>query len=337
MKKRASLLLLPGMMIMLAGCAGGAADTVEMIQETQAAAGAGTYYEGSYDGEADVNMQMDSRTSAPGAAADELAPQQDYLSGDAGTVLVPEVNANRKMITEMNLSMETTAIEASVATISNAVKNLGGYLQSSSMSGNSINANDNLRYAYMTARVPQQHLEEFLTIISGTGNILQRSENVRDVTLQYTDTQDRIKTLEIEQDRLWELLAKAESMDSIIMLEQRLSEIRYELESFKSQLRTYDDQVNYATVYIDISEVRIFTPQSKGSVGARISKGFSENLSFITYAAIDTFVFIAAHLPALVILAAIGLLIWKVGKSRKPVFRKKAQEKDQQKDQESEE
>ena len=62
----------------------------------------------------------------------------------------------------------------------------------------------------------------------------------------------RKKSLEIEQERLWALLEKADSLDAVVALEARLSEIRYELESYTSQLRLYDNQVDYSTVSIYI-------------------------------------------------------------------------------------
>jgi len=58
------------------------------------------------------------------------------------------------------------------------------------------------------------------------------------------------------------------------MLEKRLSDIRYELESMESQLRLYDNQVDYSTVTISIDEVNQFTPTAPETVGQRIGSGF---------------------------------------------------------------
>ena len=42
------------------------------------------------------------------------------------------------------------------------------------------------------------------------------------------------------------LKEKADTLDAVIALEKRLSEIRYDLESMESQLRLYDNQVEYS-------------------------------------------------------------------------------------------
>lgn len=50
-------------------------------------------------------------------------------------------------------------------------------------------------------------------------------------------------------------MEQAESMDDIIKIETRLSEIRYELQTYETTLRTYDNQVSYSTVNISLYEV----------------------------------------------------------------------------------
>ena len=60
------------------------------------------------------------------------------------------------------------------------------------------------------------------------------------------------KELETEQQRLLELLETAESLDDILTIESRLTEVQYELDSKESQLRTYDNQIDYSTVYLDL-------------------------------------------------------------------------------------
>ena len=79
--------------------------------------------------------------------------------------------------------------------------------------------------------------------------------------------ESRKKSLEIEQERIWQFLEKAESIDTVITLEQRLSDIRYQLESMESQLRLYDNQVDYSTVYLSISEVTAYTPVTPETSG----------------------------------------------------------------------
>ena len=72
------------------------------------------------------------------------------------------------------------------------------------------------------------------------------------------------------------LMEKAESVDAIIALETRLTEVRYQIQSMESQLRTYDNQVDYATITLSVEEVTIYTPdtQEPKSDLQRMTDGF---------------------------------------------------------------
>ena len=95
--------------------------------------------------------------------------------------------------------------------------------------------------------------------VEDQANVTERSETATDVTLQYSDLESRKKTLTTEQERIWALLEKADTLEAVIALEERLSEIRYQLESMESQLKLYDNQVDYSTVSIHISEAVSYT------------------------------------------------------------------------------
>ena len=140
------------------------------------------------------------------------------------------------------------------------------------------------------------------------------------MTLTYSDLESRKKSLTIEQERIWELLEKADTLESVIALEERLSEIRYQLESMESQLRLYDNQVDYSTVYLDIQEVSVFTPAEEESPGQQIQREFSENLRTLGVLLTNAVIFLAAAspfwVPALLVLLLLVLLLRK--RKRKP-------------------
>lgn len=78
----------------------------------------------------------------------------------------------------------------------------------------------------------------------------------------------RITALETEESRLLELLAAAANMSDLLEIESRLTEVRTELEKVKSQLRIYENQVSYGTIYLTVSEVKEYTvveePENSG-------------------------------------------------------------------------
>lgn len=208
--------------------------------------------------------------------AAEVAEDGGLTSSSGGIGVQP---ASRKLIRNANMDVETSDFDKLLDTITSQITTLGGYTQDSSITGSSMTGNNEprRRYASITARIPQNKLDAFITTVEENGNITNRYETTSDVTLQYSDLESRKKSLTVEQDRIWALLEKAESLDAVITLEKRLSEIRYELESMESQLRLYDNQVEYSTVSLSIREVTTYTPTSPETIGQRIQSGLSKN------------------------------------------------------------
>ena len=282
------------------GGAGGIGGTYEMaVAETAAAAP--MYEEAAYEYD----------------AAESGAMMNGGMSSE-----VQNPSPNRKLIKNVYMELETKEFDKVTAAISRRVTELGGYIESSSISNpNSYNEYVGRRNMSMSARIPCDRLDEFVQNVESEGNITYKDENVTDITLQYTDTESRKKSLLTEQERLNELMKKAETVEDIIVIESRLSEVRYQLESIESQLRTYDNQVDYSTVNININEVVDYTPVKETSVWERISEGFKASLISVGNFFENLFVGILALSPILLLIAVfiviIALVIRKIAKKKK--------------------
>lgn len=268
-------------------------------------------------GYSDFNAQ-----SAPEEAA---AYEMGYDLTASQAVTQPAVT-DRKLIRTIRLNVETDTFDDLIKQLQTTVAEMAGYIEQSDISGSSMtNGNyPSRRYASITARIPSTRLDQFVQEVEGKGNVTYKSESTEDVTLQYTDLESRKKTLNTEQERIWELLEKADSIESIIALEERLSEIRYSLESMESQLRVYDNQVDYSTVYINIDEVKIFTPTAPESIGERISKGFTANLETAKQALTTLFITFIATIPLwapLLMIAVVILLLYRFFSAKRKLKR----------------
>lgn len=210
---------------------------------------------------------------------DEATGAPPAENSTAGQVSVAE---NRKLIKNVNMSVETESFDSLLGSVNERIAALGGYVENSDMGKNAgYDEYTTSRYANLTIRIPKDKLDQFVTAVSAQSNVLSKSESTQDVTLQYVDVESHKKSLEIEQKRLLELLEKAASIEDIIALENRLSEVRYQIESTESQMRTYDNLIDYSTVYLYISEVYTLTPQDEQSAGERIALGLTRNIKNI--------------------------------------------------------
>lgn len=184
-------------------------------------------------------------------AFDETPAESGAVNADISTV----AGSNRKLIRTVDLQIQTKEFDTVLTSVQERVQELGGYVEQSSIDSGSTYYSSYNRYSYLTVRIPSDKLDGFLENVKETANVTNISESTEDITLRYVDAESRKIALETEQSRLLTLLEKAETVEDIITIESRLSEVRYQLESYTSQLRTFDNQVDYSTVHINIHEV----------------------------------------------------------------------------------
>ncbi len=221
----------------------------------------------------------------------------------------------RKVIKTANLNLQTLDFDAFSTALDQKIAETGAYLQYADVSGSDYYGGR--KSANYTIRVPEANLDMFLSGIEGIATVTNKTLGEEDVTLNYVDTESRIKTLEIEQERLLALLEKADDLDSIILLEQRLSEVRYNIESYQAKLRTYDDRITYSTVRIYVYEVTRVTEKEPETVWERIQRGWSDTMYDISTGAQDFLVWAVVNLPYLVFWGAVLVVLVIVLRKKK--------------------
>ena len=323
MKKRlqkiAALAALTAAALLTAAC--GSGKSMSTAAENFSPAETAAYYDSGYDSVDDDKMEYSARM-APEAMPEE-GPESAVTNAAGGAENTP-LPAGRKLIRNADMDVETDSFDTLLSGIYSRISELGGYVEQSSTSGRRPGYQNTPipRSASITARIPSAKLDQFITTVEESGNVVNKTETTEDVTLKYSDIESRKKSLTIEQDRIWELLEKADTLEAVITLEERLSEIRYQLESMESQLRLYDNQVDYSTITLRIEEVTIYTPTAPETPGQRISSGFARNLERMSNFFVNLFIDLAAGSPiwvpiGCIILLAVFLGRWRIRKKRK--------------------
>ena len=246
-------------------------------------------------------------------------------SSASGAVALPQ---DRKLIRTISMDAETEELETLLTAMEEKIAELGGYVESREVYNGSAYATRRYRHADLTIRIPADKVDSFVEHVSGVSNVVSSNENIEDVTLTYVDTESRVKALETERDRLLELMEQAQTMSELLEIESRLTDVRYELESVASWLKTLDNQIDYATVYLNISEVQEYTPVAEKTTWQRIAEGFVDSLEGIWEGAVELFVWVLANSPYLVIFGGIGFGFVTLLRKRK-IRVKKAPRKDE--------
>lgn len=265
---------------------------------------------------ADFALKEEAAAEAP-AAMMNSAGHTLTGAGETGSTALPE---NRKWIITVHMDAETEDLDTLLESLDRKISAMDGYVEDQDIYNGSSYSSRRHRNASLTIRIPAGDVDAFTEEVKGIANVVSNNLSREDITLNYVATESKITALKTEEARLLELLAQAETMSDLLEIEARLSDVRYELESYSSQLRLYDNQVDYATIYLFISEVQEYTPVAEKTVWERIRDGFSSSINGLKDGIVDTTVWILANSPYLVawgiLLTVAVILLRKIPKLR---------------------
>lgn len=245
------------------------------------------------------------------AGSDSLGSSSDLQAQDS----------SRKLIRYQYLTLETRKFDTLTEWIQTQVKSVGGYVENSNISGSADSSR--ARYASYTLRIPTQGLDDFTSALKQEGTVTEYSENVEDVTLNYTDTQSHIAALKTEQETLMEMLSQSGDLETLLAIQERLTDIRYQLENYESQLRVYDNEIDYSTIYVTLREVEREKTVENDSFGSQVKEHISSGFYNFGKGMQAFALGFLGLLPLWILLAVLGLIAlaivrsWRRKKDRK--------------------
>lgn len=310
MKKAKILALALALCLVLAALAGCASSSASYDQATSEAAEASTNAAAKWDAPAE-------EPAAEYATSDTASTISTAAAGGADEVSYDESVSDytSKIIYSASLQMQTTEFDEATAALERATASFGGFVERSDVTGDISYESDGStrvvnRWGYYTLRIPCDRFEEFLSQAEGLGNVLSRNKYAENVTSTYTDYEARLSSLNTQEERLLSMLEKSEDVDSLIALEERLADVRYEIESIERNLRNLDMQISYSTVTVDLQEVEVYTPTTtvQRTFGEKLSDAFSDGWTSFTRGLQRFVIGLAGAVPTLILLAVIAVV-----------------------------
>ncbi len=301
MKKRFRYLLAAAVLsVSLAGCSSASGGS-----SYAANSAADSYPEEAAYGIADYEYKTEDAAVPMPAAVDE----------DSGSAVLNQ----DKMVYRGSLSIETLEYAETVKNIKERIRAYNGIVEAEEQydndrtwynSGATYRGTCSLR---MTIRIPTESFEAFLDDMSGSGKVTSRTTNVENISRRYNDNDTAIAALEKQEARLLEMMDKAETIEDMIIIEQRLTEVQTELNQKRSYRSSMDTDVNYSTIYLDVREVLEYTPtpegQRTGTFLYRLQNAFRSSWNSFLWL-LESLLFLIIHiLPWLIIILPCGWLL----------------------------
>ncbi|AXG80944.1 DUF4349 domain-containing protein [Streptomyces paludis] len=196
----------------------------------------------------DAGQPADAKGGTGQGAADQVGAGAPGGKGKAADTTNP---AGTQVIRTARLSVRVKNAEKAVEVARAAAGTAGGLVQSEVTE--SGGADDGV-HSTVVLRVPQESYDAVLRELAGTGKLLSRSTNAKDVTDQVVDVNSRIASQRASVARVRELMDQAVKISDVVQLEGELSTRQAELESLLARQASLKDRASLATITLDLSE-----------------------------------------------------------------------------------
>lgn len=244
-----------------------------------------------------------------------------------------------KLVYTCSIEMESTEFEKSVDGIKALIVKYNGFIEQEHRSDdaygwyyeNYIKTSGTL-HEFLTVRIPSEHYDDFVNALGDSGKITDKSQNVQNISKRYYETETTIQSLKIQEERLLDMMESAQTIEEMITVEARLSEVQNQLAIYKNELSDMDTDVSYSTVTITLNEVLEYTPDREpvktATFGDRLKNTLSDSWNGFLDFQEDFLFFLIGAFPYLLILAVIiVVIVLLTKKNRKNKAEKKAAKK----------
>jgi len=226
-------------------------------------------------------------------------------------------DTSKKVTKEGDISFETKDIAATRRGLLNTLKKLGGYLDEDN---ESINNDDDRKEYTLKTRIPSKNFDLFLDSVSTTAiKIDSKHITITDVTTRYIDMSTRLQNKKLLEARYLDLLKRANKMSDILDVENKLNDIRTEIESTQGQLNYLNKQIAYSSLDITFYVTHLNKPYiTANTFGHQFNRSLTKGLNYVK----KVFFGIIALWPLWVVVSVTFLII------RSRIKRKRAMAED---------
>lgn len=156
---------------------------------------------------------------------------------------------NLQLVQDISLTLRVKNINATIKKITELTENNGGYVANLDV----VQSAEQLREeTIITLKVPVDKLKEVKANIREFGHVLAEKVMTEDVTLAIVDLEANLRNYRRQETRYLELIDKASKIADLEMLEQKLTEIRQNIEATQGQLQYQKSRVAMATLTINL-------------------------------------------------------------------------------------
>ena len=239
------------------------------------------------------------------------AYEESYKENN-GQVAKQKTQNNDKLVYSSSIRMQTLVYADTINKVRDSIRKYNGFVEYENETNSDTYWYDEQKAGgtmmmNMTVRIPTEHYDEFMNDLEGDGKIISRTANVTNISHEYHDTETIIANLRSQLERLQDMMKEARTIDEMITIETRISEVQTQLDQYNTQVSYMDSRVDYSTIDLSIEEVRKYTEKTGATFGERFMQALHGSKTlFLNFLEWILF-FIIYMFPIAVV---IGLIVW---------------------------
>lgn len=158
-----------------------------------------------------------------------------------------ELTTNRKIIRNGQITLKVEDAPFKINLIRDEIKKYNGYIISSSESNISYNSN-----YFINLKVPFDKFDQFIQFLEkNCGKVISKDVSTNDVTAEFYDNAARLKSKKILEERYFSLLSQTKKVSEIIEIEDKLNEVRSDIESMEGRQKYLSQNTSYSELNIN--------------------------------------------------------------------------------------
>ena len=189
------------------------------------------------------------------AAAAPAPPTSPPASVNASSAANPAAPAaGRRVIRTAEIWLETDDPQGAVGKVSALADTNGGFVLGSDLSRSRQDDGEEVTAVTVVVRVPATAFDSTLETLRGLGKRVSNEKVAgQDVTEEYVDLEARIKAQRAIEDQYLTILKEAKAIHEILEVEQKLGEVRTEIERAEGRRRFLEDQTTLSTLSVHLA------------------------------------------------------------------------------------
>lgn len=206
----------------------------------------------------------------------------------------------RKIIRNGDFTIESKTPSEDQRKIASIVESLGGFVvtsefkQTANTDGSSVN---------IIVRVPSAQFDKAINEIIKTGSqVLYKKTSGKDVTEEFVDLEARLRAKHALENQYLEIMKRSVKISDVLEVQEKLTEVRTELEQMEGRRRYLDNQASLSTINVTLQSPSVIVAATQNGFWRSIKNSFGDGVDEAVGIVLGVVHFVIVAIPIVVLL-----------------------------------